>query len=85
MCDEAGWLILFTHDVSEQPSPYGCTPAMLAEALARIVDAGIEILPVKHAMAEVGFSEPEDVRAPVLAPQVQALRQGGFSDHPARS
>ncbi len=58
--DKVGWLILFTHDVSDHPSPYGCTPAMLGEALARIRDAGIEILPVKHAMARAVFSEPEE-------------------------
>lgn len=30
---EKGWLILFTHDVRANPSPWGCTP----EALARLV------------------------------------------------
>ena len=32
------WLILYTHDVTEQPSPWGCTPQSLerlAEAAAR--------------------------------------------------
>ena len=24
-----GWLVLYTHDVSETPSPYGSTPRML--------------------------------------------------------
>jgi peptidoglycan/xylan/chitin deacetylase (PgdA/CDA1 family) len=31
------WLILYTHDVSETPSPWGCTPG----ALARIADAAL--------------------------------------------
>ena len=53
--DEAGWLILFTHDVCDSPSPYGCTPAMLEQALRWLADAGVEILPVKHAMAQVVF------------------------------
>ncbi len=55
--DQTGWLILFTHDVSSSPSPYGCTPAMLDHALACIIEAGIEILPVKHAMAQAAFGE----------------------------
>ena len=40
------WLILYTHDVQESPSPYGCTP----DALARLVDVaqarGAEVVTV---------------------------------------
>jgi len=34
---ECGWLILYTHDVQPNPSPWGCTP----EALARLADAAL--------------------------------------------
>jgi peptidoglycan/xylan/chitin deacetylase (PgdA/CDA1 family) len=51
----AGWVIFFSHDVSDSPSPYGCAP----DDLARIVDAsqerGFEILPVKNAAGRVFF------------------------------
>jgi peptidoglycan/xylan/chitin deacetylase (PgdA/CDA1 family) len=47
---ENGWLILYTHDVSEQPSPYGSTPAMLNWALARVAAARIRVLPVCDAL-----------------------------------
>jgi peptidoglycan/xylan/chitin deacetylase (PgdA/CDA1 family) len=50
-----GWLILFTHDVSEQPSPFGCTPAMLTEVLEMLAAAEVPVTPVKHAMAEAVF------------------------------
>ena len=50
-----GWLIFFTHDVSDDPSPYGATPAMLDHALKALAGAGIEVLPVKHALAKVVF------------------------------
>lgn len=40
------WLILFTHDVADEPSPYGCTPADLAEVLALAKRAGLLIAPV---------------------------------------
>lgn len=33
-----GWLILYTHDVVDPPSPWGCTAA----ALARLIDAGLK-------------------------------------------
>jgi peptidoglycan/xylan/chitin deacetylase (PgdA/CDA1 family) len=48
-----GWVIFFTHDVSADPSPFGCTPQMLDYVLQRL--AGIEILPIKHAMARAVF------------------------------
>ena len=54
---ENGWLILFTHDVSDDPSPYGATPPMLEHALDAIAAAGIAIAPVKHALAQVVFTE----------------------------
>jgi hypothetical protein len=51
----AGWLIFFTHDLSESPSPFGATPEMLTYVLDRLTAEGVEILPVKHAMARVAF------------------------------
>ena len=48
-----GWVIFFTHDVSEDPTPFGCTPEMLDYVLQAL--AGIEVLPIKHAMAKAVF------------------------------
>jgi peptidoglycan/xylan/chitin deacetylase (PgdA/CDA1 family) len=31
--DTNGWLIFYTHDVADEPSPYGCSPALLNHAL----------------------------------------------------
>ena len=51
---ERGWLILYSHDVQETPSPYGCTP----QALARLVDeaqaAGAEIVTVAEGCRRIG-------------------------------
>jgi len=49
------WLIFFTHDVSNDPSPFGCTPAMLEHVLKRLTDEAIDILPVTRAMARAVF------------------------------
>ncbi len=46
-----GWLVFFSHDVSDNPSPYGATPAMLTHALTCVRQAGIEIMTVKDALA----------------------------------
>ena len=47
---DRAWIVFYTHDVSEDPSPYGSTPAMLSEVLERLVDARIEILPMREAV-----------------------------------
>src|SRR6202022_3477234 len=41
-----GWLIFYTHDVSERPSPYGCTPEELMLVIRRAREIGASILPV---------------------------------------
>lgn len=51
-----GWIVFNSHDVSASPSPYGCTPQTLKTVLARLQDAGIEVLPMKHALARVAFA-----------------------------
>jgi peptidoglycan/xylan/chitin deacetylase (PgdA/CDA1 family) len=52
---KTGWLILFTHDVDAAPTPFGCTPQMLEYALEGLSRAGVEMIPVRQAMARVVF------------------------------
>ena len=47
---DRGWLVLYTHDVSETPTEYGSTPAMLDWALGRVAAAGIPVLPMRDAV-----------------------------------
>jgi peptidoglycan/xylan/chitin deacetylase (PgdA/CDA1 family) len=56
-----GWIILRTHDVSERPTAYGCTPAVLEHALGILQETGIVISPVKHAVASLTFTESSQV------------------------
>jgi peptidoglycan/xylan/chitin deacetylase (PgdA/CDA1 family) len=48
-----GWLIFFTHDVSAEPSSFGCTPRDLGDVIEALALADIETLPVKAAAARV--------------------------------
>jgi len=56
-----GWLIVYTHDVSERPSPYGCTPEVFAELVDRVAGmtadaaagAGLAVLTVRAALAAI--------------------------------
>jgi hypothetical protein len=48
-----GWLIFFTHDVSDSPSPYGCTTQQLALVLEAVARREIAVLPIRDAGARV--------------------------------
>ncbi|MCL4746233.1 MAG: polysaccharide deacetylase family protein [Burkholderiaceae bacterium] len=41
--DESGWLILYTHDVCESPSSFGCTPARFGSVIAQVKNAGLAV------------------------------------------
>ena len=45
-----GWLIFYGHDVTEQPSAYGCSPALLNHALEEAVRRKIPALTMVEAM-----------------------------------
>lgn len=45
-----GWLILATHDVSENPTPLGCTPKFFENVVQYALDAGGHVLPVTTAL-----------------------------------
>jgi peptidoglycan/xylan/chitin deacetylase (PgdA/CDA1 family) len=45
-----GWIIFYTHDVSDNPTIYGSTPEMLDHALSCVRAASIDILPIKNAL-----------------------------------
>ena len=48
------WLILYSHDISDEPTPWGCTPA----ALARLIDAaqagGCDVVTVAEGARRIG-------------------------------
>ncbi len=46
------WLIFLTHDISESPTPYGSTPAMLRTTLGLLKESAVEILTLKAAAAK---------------------------------
>ena len=46
----SAWVILFTHDVSASPSPWGCTPDAIARLAAQAIDAGCDIRSVSQVL-----------------------------------
>jgi peptidoglycan/xylan/chitin deacetylase (PgdA/CDA1 family) len=57
-----GWLIFYTHDVKEQPTEHGCSPALLDHAARSARRAGCACLTVRDALVEIGYA-PEAARA----------------------
>jgi peptidoglycan/xylan/chitin deacetylase (PgdA/CDA1 family) len=49
-----GWLIFYTHDVADAPSPYGCSPALLNEALEAASRRKIPVLNMAEALQCAG-------------------------------
>jgi peptidoglycan/xylan/chitin deacetylase (PgdA/CDA1 family) len=49
-----GWLIFYTHDVADQPSPYGCSPSLLNEALEAASRRKIPVLNMAEALQCAG-------------------------------
>ncbi|OEU83965.1 MAG: hypothetical protein BA873_07735 [Desulfobulbaceae bacterium C00003063] len=47
-----GWLIFATHDVTDNPSPYGCTKEFFEEVVAYSARSGARLLPVGNACQE---------------------------------
>jgi peptidoglycan/xylan/chitin deacetylase (PgdA/CDA1 family) len=52
--EQKSWLIFYTHDVRENPSPYGCTPALFEGAVSCAVGSGCRILTVREVLTEIG-------------------------------
>jgi len=43
-----GWLVLYTHDIAANPSPYGCTPEYFDHVLRCALKSGAEVVTVQE-------------------------------------
>lgn len=50
-----GWLIFFTHDIAEHPTPYGCKPDTFDLLVRTAVESGCSVLSVRDACDETGW------------------------------
>ncbi len=49
------WLILYTHDVRPDPSPWGCTPEVLARLIDQATADGFEVVTVREGAERLGL------------------------------
>lgn len=55
-----GWLIFATHDLSENPSPYGCTPDFFEQVVKCAIQSGAIILTVREAYNTLWPAESDE-------------------------
>jgi peptidoglycan/xylan/chitin deacetylase (PgdA/CDA1 family) len=48
-CREGGWLIFATHDISDTPTQWGCTPSFFEDIVRYSSNSGAKIMPVFQA------------------------------------
>jgi peptidoglycan/xylan/chitin deacetylase (PgdA/CDA1 family) len=53
-----GWLIFATHDISPDPTPYGCTPEFFEGIVRSAVASGARIFPVGEALEALRAPHP---------------------------
>jgi peptidoglycan/xylan/chitin deacetylase (PgdA/CDA1 family) len=51
----SGWIIFYTHDVADEPSDFGCTPAQF-ESIVAYAAANAAVLPVRDMLAGLGLA-----------------------------
>lgn len=68
-----GWLILYTHDVGTNPTPYGCTPEYFNEVLRCALESGGEVLTVCEAASRYGFAANHVPRLKSTHPESSAI------------
>lgn len=54
LVDSNGWLIFYGHDVAAEPSPFGCTPALLRFALDAAAKRNVAVMTVADALRAAG-------------------------------
>jgi peptidoglycan/xylan/chitin deacetylase (PgdA/CDA1 family) len=52
---ENAWLIFYTHDVADEPSPFGCTPAHFQSIVAYAAE-NLPVLPIRDVLAGLGLA-----------------------------
>jgi hypothetical protein len=50
------WLIFYTHDVQETPSPWGCTPVLFERIVKAALDSGARILTVGEMVSRAALT-----------------------------
>lgn len=67
-----GWLIFYTHDVADPPSWIGASPRLLRETIEAVQAEHMQCLPVRDALAAIGYRRGKEAPAEVSAAAIGA-------------
>lgn len=56
--ESRGWLVFFSHGISETREPWGCTPALLRMAVSEALTRGTDVVTMREALRHVLGDEP---------------------------
>jgi glycosyltransferase involved in cell wall biosynthesis/peptidoglycan/xylan/chitin deacetylase (PgdA/CDA1 family) len=59
-----GWLIFATHDISGDPTPFGCTPEFFEQVVQHSVKSGAQIVTVNQALQVLRVPDREGLSVP---------------------
>ena len=57
-----GWLTLFTHDIRDNPSEWGCTAKDFEEILVSIHNSGAKVLPIQETIDYLNDNGRQDIK-----------------------
>jgi peptidoglycan/xylan/chitin deacetylase (PgdA/CDA1 family) len=71
--ERKGWLIFYTHDVTDPPSWIGCSPDLLRTVVKAAQAAQLRCLPVRDALTAIGYVPAPNSLAPGREQENQRL------------
>jgi peptidoglycan/xylan/chitin deacetylase (PgdA/CDA1 family) len=59
--DRNGWVVFYAHDVTQQPSLMGCSPALLRTVIDTVRSQNIACLSIRQALPAIGYSSKREL------------------------
>lgn len=62
--DRKAWVILYTHDVQDNPTAYGCTPGALERLIKAAIAMDLKVVTAAEGVASLSARRPADLARP---------------------
>jgi len=53
LADHPGWMTIFTHDVRDNPSDFGCTPSQMKTVIKAVKDSGADVITIADTITQL--------------------------------
>jgi peptidoglycan/xylan/chitin deacetylase (PgdA/CDA1 family) len=68
-----GWLVFATHDISQRPTDFGCTPTLFKRVVRYAAKSGARILPVCEALDNIRGNKLSELSSPRSGSTIQRI------------